>query len=369
MKNKIFFLPASQIDNTGDVLINKVLLDELRKMGDLIVNDEKKPDWFLEEIGVAQQERLSHYTKINFYDYLRLQMREEKNSYKFSLVIHPGHTSRKGYKVALYGDHGLLFTRFLRKLKNEGCQILRFGFSIGPFDWYNTVTEFLYTTVYKKYAVRDTESYLLGKKYKFRNIVQMPDLAWSYKNHSIPQANYKPYIILSFRSNKFGSKHSSEYLKPIIEHLKSILPRDKKVKIVYQVKFDREPAIEIYNVLSSSFDNLELIDEKLNLQDASDLYKGADYIISNRLHVLLLGMVQQVLAFPLIIPGDNDKIINIYKDNNLQHYLLSSLEDASGNLLKINDITKSKVAQQERLQEIIDHNDHSILDLISKTFR
>lgn len=69
MKNKIFFLPASQVDNTGDVLINKVLLDQLRKHGELIINDENKPDWFLDEIGVVKSERLSSHTTSKFYDF------------------------------------------------------------------------------------------------------------------------------------------------------------------------------------------------------------------------------------------------------------------------------------------------------------
>ncbi|KFC24585.1 polysaccharide pyruvyl transferase family protein [Chryseobacterium sp. FH1] len=367
MKNKIFFLPASQIDNTGDVLINKVLLDELRKQGELIINDEKKPDWFLEEIGVLEAERLSSNTSSKFYDYLQSQMDEQKDLYKFFLVIHPGHTSRSGYKSALYGDHGFLITRFLRKLKRNGLTILRFGFSIGPFDWLNTLAEFFYTTVYKKYAVRDAESFSLGKKFHFRNMELMPDLAWSYKNTSSLKDKEDPYIILSFRSNKFGSQHDSNYLRPIIEHLKQILPKDKKIKMVYQVKFDRDPAVEIFDNLSDTFD-IEFIDKKLNLQDASDLYRDAEYIISNRLHVLLLGMVQQTIAFPLIISGDNDKIINIYKDNNLNHYLLSSLDDHSKNILKMAEIIKDKDIHKLGLKDLINNNDRSILDMISKTF-
>ncbi|MDP9956831.1 polysaccharide pyruvyl transferase WcaK-like protein [Epilithonimonas hungarica] len=372
MKNKIFFLPASQIDNTGDVLINKVLLDELRKHGELIINDQGKPDWFLEEIGGKESEKLSFHTNSKFYDHLRAQMKELKNEYRFFLVIHPGHTSRKGYRSALYGDHGLLFTRFLRKLKNGDCQILRFGFSIGPFDWYNTIAEFFYTTAYKMYAVRDTESFSLGKKFRFRNIKQMPDLAWSYKNLSNSnisiEAIEESYIVLSFRSNKFGTKHDSDYLKPIIEHLKKILPVNKKIKIVYQVKFDREPALEIHKELSKTSNNIELIDEKLDLQTASNLYKDADYIISNRLHVLLLGMVQQTLAFPLIIPGDNAKIINIYRDNSLNHYLLSSLDDSSENVIKINKIISDENTCKVELKKTIDKNDKAIVDIISNTF-
>lgn len=368
MKNKIFFLPASQIDNTGDVLINKILLDELRAYGELIINDEGKPDWFLEEIGVLAPEKLSSCSTLKFYDYLQSQLREMKKEYNIFLVIHPGHTSRKGYKAALFGDHGFLFTRFLRKLKKEGCQILRFGFSIGPFDFYNTIAEFFYTSVFKKYAVRDAESFSLGKKYHFRNLIQMPDLAWSYKNDSAVNDNLKPYVVLSFRSNKFGTVHSTTYLQPIIKQLKQILSKEQNIKIVYQVKYDRDPALEIYEQLSKSFENVELIDEKLNLQKATDIYKSADYIISNRLHVLLLGMVQKVLAFPLIIPGDNAKIINIYKDNNLDNYLLSLQDDYSQNVLKIENVLKDKENHKNILKEIIGKNDRSILDIISKTF-
>lgn len=367
MKNKIFFLPASQIDNTGDVLINKILLDQLRESGELIVNDENKPDWFLKEIGVLASERLSVHTSDKFYPYLQSCLKADKES-RFSLVIHPGHTSRSGYRSAIYGDHGFFFTRFLKRLKKQGLNIVRFGFSIGPFDAYNTISELFYTTAYKKYAVRDSESYKLGKKYFLQNIVQMPDLAWSYINNNIEkQDNNDPYVVVSFRSNKFGKIHSSEYLKPIIEQLKEILPKAQMVKIVYQVKYDQAPAKEIYNALKDSH-IVEFIDEKLDLQAASDLYKNADYIVSNRLHVLLLGIVQQVIAFPLIIPGDNAKIINIYKDNDLHDYILNIKDESSINIDIIKKVVSEKNKQIVRLREIINQNDKHVSAIISKSF-
>lgn len=367
MANKIFFLPASQIDNTGDVLINKVLLDQLRQYGELIINDAGKPDWFLKEIGVSPSERLSAISNLKFYDYLDAQLSQDKQN-NYSLVIHPGHTSRFGRKSAVYGDHGLLFTRFLRRLKKKGCNILRFGFSIGPFDLYNTIAEMFYTTAYKKYAVRDTESFKLGKKNFLQNIVQMPDLAWSYKNtEETGGDNEEPYIVISFRSNKFGTVHSSEYLKPVIEQLKLILPDNQKIKVIYQVKYDQEPAKEIYESLKD-IKNVELVDEKLNLQQASDLYKNADFIVSNRLHVLLLGIVQQVIALPLIIYGDNAKIINIYKDNGLEDYILNIKDDSAKNKTVIGKIISDKQNQRKRLKDIINKNDKDVSSIISKTF-
>lgn len=367
MNNKIFFLPAAQVDNTGDVLINKALLDQLRNHGELVVDDHQKPDWFLKEIGVKSSERLSNITNEEFFGYLQICLKQNK-AYKVSLVIHPGHTTRFGYKKSIYGDHGLLYTRFLRRLKKQGCRILRFGFSSGPYDIFNLFSEFVYTTAYKSYAVRDSASYSLGKKYFFRNLVQMPDLAWSFKNSSQAMNNNpESYVVLSFRSNKFGSVHSSEYLQPIIEHLKQILPADKKIKIVYQVKYDQQPAKEIYNSLLE-FNNVEFLDEKLDLQTAADLYKNADYIISNRLHVLLLGTIQQVLAFPLVISGDNDKIINIYKDNGLQDCILYLKDETNKNKNVINKMIADLILEKRKLQHIIDKNDETISAVISKSF-
>lgn len=367
-KNKIYLLPAVQYNNTGDVLINKILIEELRIYGDLIVNDKGFPNWFIEELGVKENERFSNYYKDNFFEGIRISIDNNKNIPHF-LVIHPGHTSRQGWKTALLSDHGILKTIKYFNLRRKGLKFLRFGFSIGPFDIFNTISESFYTRVFSYYGVRDTKSLTLAKNAKFHKPQLMPDLAWKYTFDKESEKK-ENYIVLSFRSGSFGTKHNSENLIPVISELKTIissLNQNYKIKVVYQVLYDKEGAEEIYKDLKANDFNVELINEKLNLEAASKLYKNADLLISNRLHVILLGLVQGIPAFPLVREDHNQKIINIFTDNNLHEYLLY-IGDNSNNVKKIESILNNEV-ENNRLKILIQENSKSIENVFQNVFQ
>ena len=366
-RNKIYLLPAIQYNNTGDVLINKILIEELRLYGDVIVNDKDFPDWFFEELGVTENEKFSNNHKESFFDNIKLSMNQNKSLQHF-LVIYPGHTSRSGWKKSIVSDHGFLRTVEYYKLKRKGLKFLRFGFSIGPFDIYNKIAEAFYTRVFSYYGVRDSKSHKLAKNALFYRPQLMPDLAWRYTFDG-GNKEKEDYIVLSFRSASFGKNNVSENLIPIISDLKKILSsldQTYKIKIAYQVLYDKEDAEEIYKVLKRDNFPVELIDEKLNLIQASELYKNAKFLISNRLHVVLLGLVQGIPAFPLVREDHNQKIINIFRDNNLSDYLLY-LGDHAINPKKIPNILNNK-EEKNRLESIINKNSNIIKNVFKDVF-
>lgn len=366
-KNKIYLLPAVQYNNTGDVLINKILIEELRLYGDVVVDDKGSPDWFFDELGVLEKERFSHYSKGNFFEGIKQSMDENKNI-KHYFVIHPGHTSRKGWRKSIFSDHGFLRTLDYCKLRRKGLEILRFGFSIGPFDIYNKIAEAFYTRVFSYYGVRDSKSFDLAKKSFFHRPQLMPDLAWRYTFNK-DKVEGEDYIVISFRSAGFGKNQVLKNLIPIISELKTVLSSLKgnyKIKVVYQVLYDKADAEEIYKALKDINLPVEFIDEKLSLDAASELYKNAKFLISNRLHVVLLGMVQGIPSFPLVREDHNQKIINIFRDNNLDDYLLL-IGDGSKNTEKIERILSNET-ESERLDDLIKKNSQNIESIFRNVF-
>lgn len=366
-KNIIYLLPAVQYNNTGDILINKVLIEELRLYGDLIINDKGFPTWFFEELGVSENEKFSHHYKEDFFNAIKLSMRDNAEISHF-LVIHPGHTSRQGWKTSILSDHGIIKTLQYLYLKQRGLKFLRFGFSIGPFDTFNTFSESFYTRAFSYYGVRDSKSLKLAKNAYFKKPQLMPDLAWRYTfdNENDKKTND---IILSFRSGSFGTTHVSENIVPIIAELKTIISsfnQNYVIKVVYQVLFDKQGAVEIYEALISADLNVEIINEKLNLPEASELYKNAKFIISNRLHVVLLGLVQGTPAFPLVRKDHNQKIINIFTDNNLDDYLLY-IGDTLNNEKKIERILDKK-EEQNKLKNLIAENSTKVEKVFQSVF-
>lgn len=376
MKNIVFFQPALQHDNTGDILINKVLLDILRKNSKLIVDDSNKPSWFLAEIGLTSDEYLSKTSSKSLLQTIRDYLNKGTNQEHIYLVIPPGHTSRKGKNTAIYGDHGFYRTRLLLKLKKKGLRILRFGFSIGPFDWYNVLAESFYSRVFKAYCVRDSKSMELAKKFFFKSPQLMPDLAWAFDPLINPNYNSahtgREYIVLSFRSNSFGAVHDSQYLIPIINSIKQLVQdphlRHYDIKVAYQVKFDEEPSIELYNELKKARLEVSLVSEKLDLQSAVDLYAGAKFVVSNRLHVIMLGLSVNTLSLPLVIDRDNTKITSIFNDNDLSSLLLKTNypEDFKHKLAYIFSNYENLA---EKIADTIEKNKKAVFDSINQAFK
>ncbi|GAA4785526.1 hypothetical protein GCM10023231_11790 [Olivibacter ginsenosidimutans] len=368
--NIIFFKPASQYENTGDVLINKALLVILRKYGTIVVEDRNRPDWFLDVIS-SSAERLSQYSpngveKAIFSILIKNIFKRTKR--KYILVFPPGHTSRKGKNGAIQSLKGSLKLLILRWL---GCKIIRIGFSIGPFDKINAIAESLRSRCFNLYALRDYGSISLAKEWHFRNYKFAPDLAWSYEPIN-KSSGSDDYIVLSFRSNSYGTKYDKGYLEPVLVRLKEILSvgslHEKEIVVAYQVLFDRDSSLQIVDFLSQDGWNVRLIDEKLTLDTAEQLYKNAAFVISNRLHVLLLAVQVETMAFPLVASLDNAKIVNIYKDNSLEDILLNMEDDSSVNLRRFVNILDNKDETLKRVAKISSSNRQLIENEVSHLF-
>lgn len=335
MGNTIFFKPAPQIENTGDQLINKAELSLLRTYGTVIIDDTKTPDWFLEDIVEKGTDvLLSSISNKQLHgaiaEYIAKLNRSNVRDEKVILFIHPGHRSRKGIKSALK----TLYSGFRdSKLKTIGCGLVRVGFSIGPYDKINGYMDAMASRHYDYFGLRDNKSIKLAKDLKFSDPQYFPDLAWAYlPTLDVKKVDKEDYIILSLRSNQYGEHHSESYLKPVADKLLEMLTlagNKSKILVTYQVKYDRAASIYLTNLLSQKFD-AELIDYKLSLSQAEDLYSKAKCVISNRLHVLLLGFQCNTLSLPFIIPDDNKKIVGIYSDNKMEYLMLNSNSGSEG---------------------------------------
>ena len=357
MKKPLFFYHLNtQFKNTGDLLINQVYIRLLSAKGDVYVEDHGKPDDFVDALLTAHVYRLSAFapTYHTVSQFLlspeAKQVREENECY---FVYVPGDMFRSGLKST--AAH-VLALRIPFLLRLRGIKILRIGVSMGKLDPLNALTESLASMLYHAYAVRDSTSHALAKRYKFSNLHSIPDLAWAYKGSPLLAGDdvQERMVVLSFRSNTYGTIHQSAYLSELIGSLRSILEmsdlRAHKIVIAYQVAYDRQAACELAATLSVSFD-VKLIDEQLGLEKAYHLYQRATCVISNRLHVLLLAIRANTLAIPYIDPEDNQKIVSIYEDNGLMDTVLLRKEEDLHNVRILNQV----ISQQERWRQTYQH--------------
>lgn len=371
MEVEIYFRPARQIENTGDLLINKIEIELLRKYGSTIIDDSDTPSWYIDQLNPDGLHTLmTSFSNESLYKTIwkRLKINRGRDRKVIYLVLPPGHTSRKGRKAAKNTLNNFLK---LYLLKLYGCKIIRTGFSIGPFDTLNGIVEALNTRAYDHCSLRDQSSMKLARQLNFKSPKFSPDLAWAYKP-DIPPVAGRNYIVISMRSNSYGETHSSKYLKPIkermLEILTAILPVDTQIVFSYQVIYDRDAGYELCDHFKAQFPKSYVLDKKLLLDDAVKLYAGAKCVFSNRLHVLLLAIQSKTLALPFVKDNDNRKITSIYGDNGLAKYMLYSDGDIQA---QIENLRQTLLNEQEIIKVFstrVESNEKKIVENLDSIF-
>ena len=374
MTNRIHFQPASQVGNAGDQLINLASVAALRRFGEVFVNDLETPEWFIEAIRADGERRFSEIAPRHFHANLALHALRGKLAGEHQqqyLVLAPGHTSRSGWKAAraAFGWYARLL--LLRVL---GCRVVRAGFSIGPFDRINTWVECFGSLAFHFYGLRDRESQALARRFRFFRPRYFPDLAWSYVPpvRSAPAPSSGP-VVVSFRSNAFGSVHDAAYLRPLGERLRQLLATPgldgKAIVVAFQVESDREAAAELFEYLRSHGAPASLRDEQLSIGAAVALYSGACCVISNRLHVLLLAAQSGTLPVALARGNDNGKITSILADNGCADLVLNLVDSEAVSRARIAALLQARGEILQRLSRARRHNALRIEQGLERIFR
>lgn len=373
MKNRAYFIPAGQVDNLGDQLINMATLDAVRGHAEIVVNDLEAPRWFVDAIAKQGDIRFSSLAKGRFFLGVARRIVRERlrgEAVRNYVVLPPGHTSRQGGREARAACGRYLRLLFLRLL---GCRVVRAGFSIGPFDRLNAVVESTASRIIGFYGLRDQRSLALARRYRFRNPRHFPDLAWSgFFRRPSPEYIEGP-VVLSFRSNAFGQVHSTGYLAPIRRRLRLLLEspllRERHVVVAYQVQADREAAREIFEDLRSSGRSVELATNRLDLAHAKGLYGEAFCVLSNRLHVLLMTAQSGSLPVAVVLPGDNDKITSMLRDNGLDDLEIRLDREETQDLPALHRILGGRASAMERIDRVRQENSNRISDGMATIFQ
>jgi polysaccharide pyruvyl transferase WcaK-like protein len=373
MMTRIYFQPASQVDNVGDLLINLATMRALRPYGTVVVNDLRSPGWFIDAIGAGGDQRASQLFRHNFHVSLALRLirqRLGREQVRDFLVLAPGHTARKGKREAAVAF--IWYTKLL-VLRVLGCTIVRAGFSIGPFDRLNAWVESYGTRAFSVYGVRDSQSLALARRHGFSRPSYFPDLAWAYRPE-VAQGPPRPDrpIVLSFRSNAFGKVHDGAYLAPILDRLRSLLSApllsSRPIVVAFQVESDGPAARGIFDGLRRSGFPVELRTSVLSLDEAARVYADAWCVISNRLHVLLLALQSGTLPIALADSKDNIKITSILNDNNLEELVVSLNQGVTSSVTRLRSILGMRAAILARLADVRDRNAQRVEEGFERVF-
>lgn len=330
----IIYSLATQYVNLGDLLINQVLIEWLKKSSTVVIENKGVPDWFLEQVaGVGSlkaSDDISRYSikSVKFYQTI-LFSKASINA----VMISPGHLGDDSFKKNIKKAMVLLIAIFL---KMKGVSTCRVGVSFGKLSFVGRLIESLSATVFVVYSVRDMATKEKLFSFGQEKCVVIPDLSFlaydRLKNYLVEECQHNK-LLLSFRGDRRYPHASKQYENMIYSDIpKEAATLFDDVICYSQVEFDKDEQCKLSKLLSMAGNVVSLKEEYTNLEKAACHLSEANVVISNRLHVLLPAMMLGRLTLAVGSKHVDSKIVAIFKDMGLIH-LFYDVEDKSENFL------------------------------------
>ncbi|WYL97343.1 MAG: polysaccharide pyruvyl transferase family protein [Gloeotrichia echinulata IR180] len=371
-KNIIFFRINTQYENLGDLIINKTLLENLRKYGNLVINIKGVPEWFSQELHIKDDYKVCKY-KIEFSILLLLfafKYLFQANS-KVYFVLTPGHHSDDTSNTPRLLHEFRLIANFLL-LKIMGVRICRFGASIGPFSKVGQIREKWQSKLMYFYSVRDTKAKDYANQIEINKVELFPDLAWNmqvpYESNTLLKLDDQEYVIFSFREYykdfDITNLYRNMLLTTLDEIVKTVCSKwQKKLVISYQVEFDYDLCRDISNKYKDECE-LIFIDKKIDSQSWYNLYSRSYMIFSNRLHVLIFAMVCGSIPVAVVDSLTHDKITGVFSDAGLMR-LLINISNRNNGVEVLNEISADSNRIKKDIALYIEHQKQTIDTIFS----
>jgi polysaccharide pyruvyl transferase WcaK-like protein len=347
--------------NLGDILINVLLIRELSK-NDVVYLDSK-PDRVIESlitINNPYKDNIKFDKTVSIVDgrpvvrWLKLL----KTIPSLSVVFDPPGHYFGGGKVKTMLKTMKYISR-ARLLKSRGIKMVRFGITLGPFTPSEWKTQKQLAKTYTGIGIRDKSNYNKLVEKGLENLFLIDDVSLLYtakdfisKDNKLKE-KYGEYAVISFRGAIEGSVTDTTYLNNIIELFKKVVAANvvgtnTTLVFAYQVKEDLPVIEEMLNSIKDFDVKTVLIEEQLNFTDAINLYNGAKYVLSNRLHVALLALLNDAPAYVITDVKEHHKLVNVFNDLSLSELLIDSKE------------YKSVLLKSKEEMEIITQNFESV---------
>lgn len=313
--HKTYFICATQTSNLGDLVINKMLIDELCKYGCVYLDasnlplDFKRP--LLENQNIIDTADLGVTVKSPSFNGIFKFLKLIKTEHISFLTRSPGPLEEPSFKVRL----GFSIINLAARL--FGVKVVYFG---------NCCSEALAnsskikTTYMNSVYVRSFESEKYAKQYFNCKVGFIPDMAFLL-NGGERAVTKKPIVAVDFRS---VSDNPEELMSDIKNNVKEFLDNGYSVELFYQVKGDKPYVEKIYQEIKQ--DGVSIHDG-LIWYDEMDYFADKSFVYSNRLHSLLIGAMYG--AIPVARITNDPRLLKI------EHVFKSSLPDEFCAFLKI----------------------------------
>lgn len=300
-----YILCATQPFNLGDLIINKMLIDELSYYGKVYIDTYGLPNNFkkylLENKNTVDIYETYHFSlkRINLLQFKKLLKKENIKIFTRS----PGPL----YNLKKYKQ--LIFNLIYRIAQKSSAQVLFIG---------NCASSFLITqqkikdTNISHLYLRSYESVNYVKQIYTNNVSYIPDLAFLLRSNN-DKFEKKNKVAFNFRHNGIDRSIKEKCIKIINDFTSN----GYQVELYYQVEKDFDFLLDLYK----DIDNPSvLFRNKIVWYDDLNFYEDKTFVISNRLHSLIIGATYG--AIPIVF-SNNDKSCAKIKhvfDSSFQEY-------------------------------------------------
>ena len=318
LNNKIntYFICATQSGNLGDLMINKMLIDELCKYGHVYLDAFGLPDEF--KYPILENE---HVIDVSSYN-LTVKRFSIKNFLKYiSLLVKanikhitrsPGPLEEPSIKVRL----GFIIINKLAQMC--GAKVIYWGSCCSESFAHG---HRLKSTHMDEVYIRSAEMLEYARKSLKCPIFFIPDMAFLMYSSKLNKKNR--IAIVDYRAMLDCNDVSVSDLKAIVHEFRLL---GYAVELYYQVKSDKVNMLSLYDALRE--EGVTMRSEILAYKDIEKYYSDKSFVISNRLHSLLFGAVHGVI--PIARITDDPRVIKI------KHVFNSSLPETFCKNININ---------------------------------
>lgn len=340
MKYNFYMSLRTQYENLGDYLIAQATIDILKDIGDITLDIRNVPQKYIDLFEFPNNVKLVKEGFIN-------SILFSKNK-KWIYIVKPGgHGSSKNLKanfrtflMTIY----FLFAKIFFKIK-----VFKMSHShsdeLSFFDKY-------YEKIFDLNLVRDEETYINYKLNNINNIYNFSDFAMYYLSKKSKfyheEELKKENIIISLRYDRLNDESNISY-----SLAKKLLEKENLNNIIYlsQVTFDNQLNEEKSKKNGCEHLKYEITNE--SIYKITKKYKTAKYVISNRLHVLLLALINGCIPIALIDEEKDKKIIGALKYLNISFVEKNALLENLNNTYENNSILKF---QRDKLTKLLLEN-------------
>ncbi|GKT11810.1 MAG: hypothetical protein ISEC1_P0783 [Thiomicrorhabdus sp.] len=339
MDKEYFLSLRTQYENLGDFLIAQATVNLLSQSGNLTLDIRDVPSDYLALFKLPENVRK---VKAGFAGHV-LKNRDKNWCY----VVKPGgysvaNSSKDTVKLLLMG----VYFRLLKAIAS--VKVTKMPHSLfGKVCWADKFYSNSFDTVF----CRDKLTLDNYKKAEIQNILLAPDMAMFFVHEpSIFKADLneiKDSVAISLRYDRLSDEvDSAQALASKICSEQNLL----RVSFISQVMFDDELNTKTAQLMNASLLNYTL--DSQSIKSISTEYARSKYVISNRLHSLLLGVINGAIPIAVIDPQKDQKIIGCLEDLGIEWFPKDQLKnlDVSTKSLSQENVDNRIISFKKALQ-------------------